>query len=68
MANQEAFEKGFDLGMGKPKKKKTDIPQFKHGGKVKKTGPAVLHKGEYVAPAKHRSKKKSSRKKTVSKN
>lgn len=26
---------------------------FKKGGKVKKTGPALLHKGELVVPAKH---------------
>jgi hypothetical protein len=27
-------------------------PTFKHGGKVKQTGLAVVHKGEYVVPAK----------------
>ena len=26
---------------------------FKNGGKVKKTGPAMLHKGEIVVPAKY---------------
>lgn len=27
------------------------FPYFKKGGKVTKTGPAVVHKGEYVLPA-----------------
>lgn len=27
------------------------IPWFKKGGKVTKTGPAMVHKGEYVLPA-----------------
>lgn len=27
------------------------IPWFKKGGKVNKTGPAIVHKGEYVLPA-----------------
>lgn len=27
------------------------VPWFKNGGKVNKTGPAVIHKGEYVLPA-----------------
>jgi hypothetical protein len=26
---------------------------MKKGGKVKKTGPHLLHKGEHVTPAKH---------------
>jgi hypothetical protein len=27
------------------------LPEFKKGGKVKKTGPIMAHKGEYVLPA-----------------
>lgn len=27
------------------------FPYFKNGGKVNRTGPAVVHKGEYVLPA-----------------
>ena len=27
------------------------FPYFKKGGKVKKTGPAIVHKGEYVLPS-----------------
>jgi hypothetical protein len=29
------------------------LPGMKKGGKVKKTGPHLLHKGEHVTPAKH---------------
>lgn len=29
-----------------------ELLPFKHGGKVKKTGPAYLHKGEIVLPVK----------------
>jgi hypothetical protein len=36
-------------GPSKPTPK--NIPQFKKGGKVKKTGPIMAHKGEYVLPA-----------------
>jgi hypothetical protein len=28
------------------------LPTFKKGGKVKKTGPAIVHKGEKIIPAK----------------
>src|SRR5678815_392091 len=28
------------------------MPQYKKGGVVKKTGPAVVHKGEFVVPSK----------------
>jgi hypothetical protein len=28
-----------------------NLPGFKKGGKVKKTGPIMAHKGEYVLPA-----------------
>lgn len=28
----------------------TLFPYFKTGGRVKKTGPAIVHKGEYVLP------------------
>lgn len=41
------------------------IPHMKKGGRVKKTGLAVVHKGEYVVPAKHRTAKKASRKRTI---
>jgi len=37
------------------------IPSFKSGGRVKKTGLALLHRGEYVVPA-GRTKKVSRRK------
>lgn len=30
--------------------------QYKHGGRVKKTGPAILHKNERVIPASKRKK------------
>ena len=31
---------------------KQSVPSFKHGGRVKKTGLALVHKGEYVVPVK----------------
>jgi hypothetical protein len=34
-----------------PMAKTADMPEFKKGGKVKKTGPIMAHKGEYVLPA-----------------
>jgi hypothetical protein len=37
------------------------LPGMKKGGKVKKTGPHMLHKGEHVTPA-HKGKKPSPRK------
>jgi hypothetical protein len=37
------------------------LPGMKKGGKVKKTGPHILHKGEHVTPA-HKGKKPSPRK------
>jgi hypothetical protein len=37
------------------KKKKSSIPSYKKGGTVKKTGPAIVHKGERVIPAKKES-------------
>lgn len=77
MAN-EAFEAGFDGGLGAAKKKKdkplSNYPGFKRGGKVKKTGLAKVHKGEVVLTAheaktypKKPSKKKHSRKKVSTK-
>jgi hypothetical protein len=36
------------------------LPGMKKGGRVKKTGPHMLHKGEHVTPAK--GKKRSPRK------
>ena len=35
--------------IGNPK-----VPQYKKGGRVRKTGVALVHKGEYVVPAKGR--------------
>ena len=43
------------------------IPSFKHGGRVKRTGLAYLHKNEYVVPAKHRDTRKASRQRTITK-
>ena len=40
------------------------IPSFKKGGRVKKTGLALLHRGEYVVPA-GRTKKVSRRKTAI---
>jgi hypothetical protein len=37
------------------KKKKSSIPSYKKGGTVKKTGLAMVHKGEKVMPAKKES-------------
>lgn len=83
MANQEAFQKGFDQGMGKSTGKKDDIPAklgtmltpaahpkiYKKGGKVKKTGLALVHKNEVVLTAKQAKKagKNKTRKRTASK-
>jgi hypothetical protein len=80
MAN-EAFESGFSGGIGAAKKKKDAKPapastnptkaspsSFKKGGKVKKTGMAKVHRGEFVLTAKEaKGKNKSSRKKVSSK-
>jgi len=43
--------------------KKRGVPFYEHGGKVKETGPAFLHKGERVVPAKNflRRKKRAKR-------
>ena len=35
------------------KGKGVKMPWYKKGGKVKKTGPAMVHKDEMVVPAKH---------------
>lgn len=84
MANPDAFDKGFKQGLGKSKNsddkadnggKKDpggglgkDIPGFKKGGRVKKTGVAKVHKGEVVLTAKQaRSLKKSGRKRVAGK-
>jgi len=37
------------------KKKKSPLPSYKKGGTVKKTGLAMMHKGEHVVPAKKES-------------
>jgi hypothetical protein len=68
MANQDAFEAGFKQGMGKGKGGKgnntkdttggfgkdigKDIPSYRKGGRVKKTGIARVHKNEEVLPVK----------------
>lgn len=31
---------------------RTKLPQYKKGGMVRKTGPAIVHKGEMVIPKK----------------
>jgi hypothetical protein len=41
------------------------LGSYKHGGRVKKTGVYLIHKGEHVVPAKHRSAGKATRKHTV---
>jgi hypothetical protein len=46
------------LGFGGSKKK---------GGPIRKTGLYLLHRNEYVVPAKHRSTKKASHKHTITK-
>ena len=82
MANVDAFNEGFDAGLGKKKapKKKDPIKKdpmpgaaeprtFKKGGKVKRTGVAKVHKGERVL-TKGQAKqyaKKSGRKKVACK-
>lgn len=69
MANVDAFNQGFDAGMGKKKSKgKSDLikqptptkvanpGEFKKGGKVKRTGIAKVHAGEVVLTAKQAKK------------
>jgi hypothetical protein len=65
MANVDAFNSGFDMGMGKKSKKSKSIknpaaktssgladpPAYKKGGKVKKTGWAKVHKHETILTA-----------------
>lgn len=55
MANADVFSDGFNAGLGNkaPKKqeKKSNPPQFKRGGKVKRTGVAKVHRGEVVLTA-----------------
>jgi hypothetical protein len=88
MANVDAFNEGFDAGTGKSAKKKNGKSQllhkptpgkianpgeFKHGGKVRKTGYAKVHKNEVVltkSQAKclpRKSGKKNTRKKVSAK-
>ena len=85
MANADVFSDGFDAGQGKKKSKskgKSDLlqqptptnvanpGQYKKGGKVKRTGVAKVHKGEYVLTvkqAKKYAKKKGTRKRVSSK-
>lgn len=79
MANADAFNAGFSLGgkkaNGKGKDEKNpkmmgaanpaQPKQFKKGGKVRKTGQALVHKGEVVltaAQAKKCGHKKSGKK------
>jgi hypothetical protein len=45
---------------------KKSVGSFKNGGRVKRTGLALLHKGEHVVPAKHaKSRKRTSHKRTT---
>ena len=37
-------------------KQSSDMPKYKKGGKVKKTGPAIVHKGEHVLTKKQAAK------------
>jgi hypothetical protein len=85
MANADAFNSGFDAGMGKKSKKKkskkkksellkqptpagiADPSAYKKGGKVKKTGVALVHKGERVLTAKQAKKKAYGRKRVAGK-
>jgi hypothetical protein len=41
------------------------IQSFKKGGRVKKTGLALVHRGEFVVPASKKTSKKTSRKRTT---
>ena len=82
MANVDAFNEGVDAGMGKKKKsKKSQLLQqptpgkvaspkdYKHGGRVRKSGMARVHRGEVVltkAQTKRHSKK-AARKRVSSK-
>lgn len=91
MANVDAFNAGFDAGMGGkpkagPKKPTKPVKQistssgqqltpsapmaakpnaYKKGGKVRKTGIALVHKGERVLTAKQAKKHKKSHSKMV---
>ena len=93
MANVDAFNSGFDAGMGKKSKKTKKQPKdvkkittddgdtlypsasvnsavpkgFKKGGKVKKTGVALVQKGECVLTAKQAKKKVHGRKRVAGK-
>jgi hypothetical protein len=51
---------GAGVGGDPAKAALAGVKLFKKGGPVKKTGLALLHKGEYVVPAKHGHRKKSS--------
>jgi hypothetical protein len=41
------------------------MPSMKRGGRVKRTGPHLLHKGEFVVPAKQASRKASTHKRSI---
>lgn len=81
MANVDAFNSGFKSGMGKkddsekslllrePTPSKVANPsKFKKGGRVKRTGKALVHRGEYVLTAKQAKqyRKKNGKRKRVS--
>jgi hypothetical protein len=55
----QGVNKNLWSGIGKAMAKAA-LP-FKKGGPVKKTGLAIVHKGEYVVPAKRRSTKRGSK-------
>jgi hypothetical protein len=48
-----------------PKFAPRSVPSMKHGGRVKKTGLHLLHKGEHVIPAAKRSAKSGSHKRVL---
>ena len=48
----EGLTPGSPIVTDDKKKQSRNIPSYKNGGTVKKTGPAMVHKGERVVPAK----------------
>jgi hypothetical protein len=41
------------------------VPSYRKGGRVRKTGLALVHKGEFVVPAKSASRKASTHKRSI---
>ncbi len=52
--NPGSFMQGMNTGRPSTQIKTSTIPHYKKGGTVKKTGPAIVHKGEKVIPANKR--------------